>query len=64
MLGFLFGLQGEFTKFSCFLLPWDNRADSELLRSSGLPEKIELQESKNLFHVLAPGKKLCCLHCT
>ena len=30
MLGFLLGLQGGYTKFSCFLCLWDNRADSDL----------------------------------
>ncbi|CAH0546759.1 unnamed protein product [Brassicogethes aeneus] len=29
MLGFFLGLQGGYTKYSCFLCKWDSRADKE-----------------------------------
>jgi len=43
MLGFLLGLQGGYTKYSCFLCLWDSRADDDHYRKVQWPPRQELQ---------------------
>jgi len=42
MLGFLLGLQGGYTKYSCFLCLWNNRADGEQYKKIHWPLRDEL----------------------
>jgi hypothetical protein len=43
MLGFLLGLQGGYTKYSCFLCLWDSRADSDHYARREWPIRHELK---------------------
>ena len=47
MLGFLLGLQGGFTTFSCFLCLWDSRADSEHYVKVKWPPREDLTPGKH-----------------
>ena len=42
MLGFLLGLQGGYTKYSCFLCLWDSRADAEHFKKKVWPLRKDL----------------------
>ena len=42
MLGFLLGLQGGYTKYSCFLCLWNSRADGEHYKKIHWPTQEEL----------------------
>lgn len=42
MLGFLLGLQGGYTKYSCFLCLWDSRADDQHYTKRDWPTRKEL----------------------
>lgn len=42
MLGFLLGLQGGYTKYSCFLCLWDSRADDQHYTRKEWPTRKEL----------------------
>ena len=42
MLGFLLGLQGGYTKYSCFLCLWNSRADGEHYEKIQWPLREEL----------------------
>ena len=42
MLGFLLGLQGGYTKYSCFLCLWNSRADGEHYEKIHWPTREEL----------------------
>ena len=42
MLGFLLGLQGGYTKYSCFLCMWNGRADGENYEKIHWPKQQEL----------------------
>ena len=46
MLGFLLGLQGGYTKHSCFLCLWDSRADKEHYNKVQWPARLDLQPGK------------------
>ncbi|XP_076035733.1 uncharacterized protein LOC143021852 [Oratosquilla oratoria] len=43
MLAFLLGLQGGYTKYSCFLCLWDSRADDDHYNKVHWPPRVELQ---------------------
>ncbi|XP_068201934.1 uncharacterized protein [Palaemon carinicauda] len=43
MLAFLLGLQGGYTKYSCFLCLWDSRADDDHFKKVHWPPRMELQ---------------------
>ena len=42
MLGFLLGLQGGYTKYSCCLCLWNSRADGEHYKKIHWPTREEL----------------------
>ncbi|KAI6648768.1 hypothetical protein LOD99_7155 [Oopsacas minuta] len=46
MLGFLLGLQGSYTKYSCFLCLWNSRADGEHYKKIQWPPRKELMPGK------------------
>lgn len=46
MLAFLLGLQGGYTKYSCFLCLWDSRADHEHYQKIEWPLRENLQPGK------------------
>ncbi|KAI6651237.1 hypothetical protein LOD99_5384 [Oopsacas minuta] len=46
MLGFLLGLQGGYTKYSCFLCLWNCRADGEHYKKIQWPPRKELMPGK------------------
>ena len=43
MISFLLGLQGGYTKYSCFLCLWDSRADDDHYKKIHWPPRVELQ---------------------
>ena len=49
---FLLGLQGGYTKYSCFLCLWDSRADHEHYQRVEWPPRDDLQLGK--FNVIRP----------
>ncbi|XP_045133075.1 uncharacterized protein LOC123517160 [Portunus trituberculatus] len=61
MLAFLLGLQGGFTKYSCFLCLWDTRVDHEHYQKVEWPPRDDLQPDKwNVIRqpLVKPGKVL------
>jgi hypothetical protein len=60
MLAFLLGLQGGYTKFSCFLCLWDSRADSEHYITKEWPVRHRMEPGKqNVLHnALVPRSKI------
>lgn len=60
MLGFLLGLQGSYTKYSCFLFLWDSRVTDQHHMQKVWPERGHLIPGlHNIIHkVLVPRKKV------
>ena len=50
ILAFLLGLQGGYTKYSCFLCLWGSKADYDHYKKVHWPPRVELQPG--LFNVL------------
>ena len=50
MLTSLLGLQGGYTKYSCFLCLWDSRTNDDHYKKVHWPPRVELQPG--LFNVL------------
>jgi hypothetical protein len=47
MISFLKGLQGEYTKYSCFICLWDSRADLEHYKKKNWPLRESFVQGKN-----------------
>lgn len=60
MLGFILGLQGGFTKYSCFLCLWDSRATDQHYTQKTWPQREHLIPGKhNVIHeALVPREKI------
>ena len=65
MIAFLLGLQGGFTKYSCFLCLWDSRASSQHYAVQNWPERKELTvgEHNVCRDSLIVQRKFCCHLC-
>lgn len=60
MVAFLIGLQGGYTKYSCFLCLWDSRADDEHYVKRDWPKRISMNPGeKNIkYDPLIPKEKI------
>ena len=47
MVSFLMGLQGGFTKFPCFLCPWDSRDTTAHYHRKDWPQRTEFSVGKS-----------------
>lgn len=53
MIAFLLGLQGGYTKFSCFLCLWNSRADKEHYQRRTWPPREDMQPGK--LNIIRPA---------